>query len=415
MSRILRNHFRIAIILLAIAFSIRLYAASVVPLTHDEDDIKHVAEKISFEPQKLNMPIGDELIKHPLLQVYIYKVSTVLFGMTRLGGRFLFILISILSLYFVYRLVEGIAGKKQGLLTLTFLTFSQFHISITRLAEHDGVLLFFVSIITYTFFKAIYNNRQRWIYLTGLALGVAYLGKAAIILLIPALFIFLVTEARYRYLLRRKETYIAFFLGVFIALPHLVMFYKHTYEDVTKIGLSLRFFYFYLGEMFVWLAGKTSLFLWDFSCGEPSIFFYPANTRIFISHISPELPLVNWLMGVLVFSSVFYFLLNNKKNNDLIKFSLIIFCIVLIITTLLSTQRSLLDEHWWADTTIFFGFFILASALINLAAKHKMINLIIIGLIVYFAINAFSFLCKTDNVYAVPQVWQAKYTQKHYG
>jgi len=333
-------------------------------------------------------------------------LSTILFGTTRLGGRFIFVLLSILSLYFVYRLVEELFGNKQALLVLVLLTFSQFHIGVSRLADNDTMLLFFTSLAMYIFFKAIHTNKGRWIYLLALTLGVGYLAKAAIILLIPIFFIFLISEKKYKHWLRRKEIYIGSCLCVIIILPHLCMAYEHTYEDVTRIGFSARFFYFYFGEIFAWFAEITNLFMWDFS-GETSIFLLnPVNGRVFVSHVSSEFPFMNWVMGILIFISFFYCLRKGGRGNELIKFSLIMFFVVFIITTIISTRNSLMDEHWWADITIFPGIFMLVNMLAELAAKYKILNICIAALLFYCAINAIDFLHKQDNLYAIPKAYQ---------
>ncbi|MBL7197170.1 MAG: glycosyltransferase family 39 protein [Candidatus Omnitrophica bacterium] len=411
----LYKHSYIIILLLAAGFLLRLYAATTVPLIKDEEEKVAFTREISFDFKDPNLPLGDREIASPLLDAYILKFGFAVFGESNLGGRLFFVFLGALGLYFIYKLVEEQLGKGQGLLVLVFLVLSQFHIGMSRLIDEDCLLLFFTALSIYLFFKALNTKKRIWTYLTGISVGLGFLGKDPIILLLPIFFFFLLSRREYRFWFRSRDTYIAFALALIIASPYILWSYKNNFynyiiKDFDRIGISLRSFYLYFGEILSWFTEKFDFFIWGPIKGqfhEGAIAKINGKWRMIIDG-SNEFPVIDWVLGVFSFAGFFYCLKGYKKRKALIQFCIIMFGSIFIITTILRGP-TLFDDHWWGDMTLYPGVILCAHMLIKLKERYKFVNLAIAGLIIYFAINCFYFINLPENEFTATRSALCKY------
>jgi 4-amino-4-deoxy-L-arabinose transferase-like glycosyltransferase len=423
--RILKLHSLIVIILLTIGLFLRIYSAFSVPFIDDEEEKFPLAAQISFNLKNLNLPIGSEVTHHhPLLSTYILKLGLNIFGRDKIGGRLPFIILSTLSLYFIYKLVKESLGGQKALLILVLLIFSQYHIGISRLIAENTLLLTFTCIAMYFFFKFINTQKSKWVFLSALAIGFGYLSKEFIILLIPVFLIFILIDPKNRKLLflKKKEIILGFIIMLLIMSPHLIWSIKNnfsnfTYKQQHKPGFSLRSFYLYFAELAAIMSDyKPEMFIW------PSPPYRVSKDRdIILRRIFPqavyftkeeglkirmdgiyEFPVVDLATGIIIFFSIFYILLNRNKKEDLIKFSLVMFFVTFLIPCLFDPS-SLFSSHQWASMSFFPGMIIVTQMLNNLSKRHYILDIFIIYFIIYTIGRALFFINLPENCFLAPR------------
>lgn len=77
----------------------------------------------------------------------------------------------------------------------------------------DNPLMLFWALYIYLVFLALEKEDGRYWYVSGIALGLGFLSKYTMIILIPCVILYLITTQQHRYWLRRRE----FYFGLFIA------------------------------------------------------------------------------------------------------------------------------------------------------------------------------------------------------
>jgi len=369
------------VFLLFIAFILRFIAATNMPLVEDEGMKILLADKISFNLSNLNIPIGDEKLTHSFFPVYLVKLGFVLFGKSMISGRIFFVLSGTLSLCFIYMLVKERWGKDVGLLTLVLLVFDQFHIGEVSLIRDECLLLLFCSMSMYFFFKAIYDN-SKFFYLVALSLGLGFLCKEIVLALLAIFAVYALLKKDHGFRFSSKDAWIALFLIIIVITPYLwwclrnnFINYSNYNRNLFSVGLSLRSFYLYFGEVFIWLEKMNFIEL-------------PQET-------SHEFVFVHWITGILVFLSIIYSFRIKKKKNELVLFCLLMFFIVFFVASFI--DPSLLDSHWRASMTIYPGMILSANMLVAMGKKNKYGKLIAIVLIFYFVVHAFQYVTIPDD------------------
>jgi len=403
----------ICVVLLILAFAIRLYAAGIAVIEDVVEGDKLIFIKsISFNPSTLYLPVGDKNIENPLLSAYILKLGIAIFGEGKLGLRLFFVLFGTFSLFFIYKLVKGKLDVTTALLCLYLLTFSQLHIGMSRLASEHVLLFLFVSAAMYAFFQAVDTQKPKYIYVLAVLLGVGCLNYQWMSLLAPVFLLFLIIQKEYRFWFKRKELYFAGLLAFALVLPFLIWSYadgftKLSSENVFDLGFSLRSFYLFFGEIFAWLTERTGFFIWGHDDGG-AFALMGGRWHLWVDG-SNELPFIHWVLGAFMFIGYIYHV-RKKNNNDLIKFCLIMFTFVFVFTSVIAGADTIFDDHWWAEMTIFPGVILCAHMLVEFQKKVCWINIVIVGLITYSLVHAIYFVNLPEHQYAVPK----EYLQKWY-
>jgi len=403
----------IIVILIGAGLLIRIYSASIIPIVNDDEQYKlNFAHNISFNPNKLNLPLGDRVMRNPILSSYVLKLGMTIFGDSKLGSRMIFILLGTISLICIFKLIQEYLGTNTALLSLFFLIFSQYHIGITRFIKAENLFFSFVPPALYMFFKMLKTKKSRYVTLTALVVGVGCLAYEAMAMLILTFVAFLLLNKDYRSWLKRKELYISGFLVLAIISPHLIWSYqdsfsKFHYEHLSELGFSMRSFYLYFGEILAWFGEESNLFLWNLS--EENLYLNVAGkSPQFISSFSNEIPFIHFPLGMLIFGGFIYSLCNHE-NNPLIKFCLLTFSLVFFITSIIAGSHSLLDDHWWASMTLFPGVIMCSTMLIRLQKKFRFTRPVLPLLIIYFIVHTGYFINLPESQFALPRIYLHDY------
>lgn len=271
--------------IVAVALVLRLLGAWCANLTFDERANLALAETIDFRPGHFHLV--SRTVAHPLLSIYLMKLSGLLFGTGNLGLRMLHLLAGTATVVPVYFLGKRVFSEKAGLWAAALLAVDQFHVSWSRVVLHEGLLLFFSALALLQLLRVLKTGSTRGFVLLGVLLGLAYLAKESAILLLPVLWIYLLITPQHRHVLRlssssynsigrtdwqsvlqRPAWYLAHGVFLVVIAPDVVWNLAqaregYLYRDIVFAmepwRVSLKSFSLYLGELFRTLIGADVL------------------------------------------------------------------------------------------------------------------------------------------------------------
>ena len=123
--------------LVLVGLALRLYGAARAGLTFDESIVWSFAREIQTHPLHLVVRTAD----HPLLDAYLVRASSLVFGETDLGLRVLHACLGAAAIAVVHRIGSALWGARAGLLSAALLALDPFHVSWSRL----GICLLYTS------------------------------------------------------------------------------------------------------------------------------------------------------------------------------------------------------------------------------------------------------------------------------
>jgi len=216
--------------ILVVALLIRLLVAATVPYVHDEENT-HIplSKTISLAPGSLNLPLRGE--NHGALPAYVVKISGTLFGTSPLGLRALHVLLGLVTVVLIYRLTSRWYGPVAARWAAALMAFNDYSLSVSARATAHVPHLFLVTAAVYAFSRFLDAPRAAWLYLAGLAVGLAFYCKEHSALLLPVFFVTLLLP-RYRQWLRGPHAYLAGAVFVLVIAPDLAWNFQADAERV---------------------------------------------------------------------------------------------------------------------------------------------------------------------------------------
>ena len=253
-------------LILAVALGLRLWGAYRGNLSFDERAHWALAETIELRPGSLHLV--SRSVDHPPLSIYTLKLSSLLFGSSDLALRMLHLLAGTLTIVPVYLLGKRVFSSTAGLWAAGLLAVDQFHASWSRVFMPEVLMLLAASLVLLQYLRTLETGRTRDVVLLGVLLGLAYLAKEPSLWLLPALWLVPLIARAHRGVFRRPAWYLAH--GVFLAViaPDLIWNLSqgtesYLFRDAAMIdrslGISLKSFSLYLGEVFRAVAGADVL------------------------------------------------------------------------------------------------------------------------------------------------------------
>ena len=369
------EEFVLIMFIFVFGFLVRFYPAATEGLYHDENIWREIVSGVSFRPGRLHLPLHGP--GHPLLPVYLIKISSLLFGESRLGYRFLNVVAGSLTLVLIYLLTREGLGKKAGVLAMLLLAMNDYHINISAVAIEKSFYLFFVSVALFFFWLAVKRDNAKILIWAGVATGLAFLSKEIAGALLPVFFLYLCFSKK-RAWLKRKEPYIAVLVMLIIISPDLYWNinnkirnpygytnYSDHFSRVNTLGFSIYPLAFYLRGLFNILLSKR-----------PKIWFDPAT----------EYASMDIILGLLCLAGVI--LSFNKWREDFSRLMLILFSLVFGFLTLFTARKPTFYQgldpvNWyWASISVIPAT-ILCSAMLNRLRKNYPLFFLILFLILF--------------------------------
>ncbi|MBI4495506.1 MAG: glycosyltransferase family 39 protein [Deltaproteobacteria bacterium] len=181
---------------------------------------------------------------HPPLVGFLIRAFTALGGSGEFGVRWGWVLMGALLTFCLYRTgQEMFASQRAGFFSALLPTVVLLAATGAIIVTPDGPQALFWALAIYSVYRAVERERASWWYLAGIAFGWGLLSKYTMILLAPAIFFFLLSSARGRPWLRRKEPYLALFLGLLIFSPVILWNSQHqwvSFRFQISHGLELK-------------------------------------------------------------------------------------------------------------------------------------------------------------------------------
>jgi len=290
-------------IILFVGFALRFYGAKTIPLTNDEYDDFKSAESLSLCLKNGNFPMIDNKNAGLMGGRYIVYAGWTIFGRSTLGARLPFVIMGIFTIFIVYLSIKPILGNRVAFLTSTFLSISQWHVGMTRIANMAPFELLAI-LSLFLFYKGISTNNNKLILLNGIVIGVAFFLEEHILILILVYIVFLYFS-RYRYKLRNKYLWFSFTITLLLISPLLFVLFSPDSLRIKYIdkaicaGPSLNAIGIYIGEL-IFLLIKPFHSLFDYA-----------------AHVTEnEYPMANFVFGLLVLIAL---LKSLKERNSFVR------------------------------------------------------------------------------------------------
>lgn len=244
-------------LILIVALLLRLYGAWQANLIFDERAHLALAQTINFQPGQFHLV--SRTLDHPLLSIYVLKLSGMLFGESDFGLRLLHVLAGTATVLAVFFLGRRVFGEKAGLWAAGLLAVDQFHATWSRVFMPEVLMLLFAALAVLQMLRALETGSRRSYLLLGLLLGLAYLAKEPAVLLIAGLWVFLIITPQYRRVLADPRWYLAHAVCLLVVAPDVIWNLcqstdSYLYRDASIAAepwrLSLKPLSLYLGELF---------------------------------------------------------------------------------------------------------------------------------------------------------------------
>ncbi len=359
----------LVLLILGTALGLRLYAAGKLPLEGDmksgadgDERIQYeFAQTISFDPETLHLPLaGNAYMNHPVLTAYLIKISSMLFGSSLLGSRALFSILFSLSLLFVYATAKRHYGRTAAVISLLLLAFSQYHIHIS-LFMIEKIYLAFVPPAVYFFLRGTEKESPLSLIATGVFLGIGFWAKETMFLLLPGMFLYVLTTRKARKVWKKKVSYLSLLTVALIVAPAVYSlvtvsrdFSRHIHT-AQGFGVSLRAFILYLYEPFH--------FLFNFIDPE------------FIKDIDfpASIAGMHWSLGILCLVGVYGACRNLFRDDGAGRYFLVTFFSVFLVVSFIR-PKDVWDKYWWASISIFPAVMLTADMLSHWMRRRKILS-----------------------------------------
>ncbi len=182
---------------------------------------------------------------HPPMIAYMIRLTSFL-GYSEVYVRLSAIITTTITIIIIYRLAHKMFGQEVANIAVLLALACPLIEGVFFVVTIDSPLLMFWALTLYAFYRGVFDNRVKFIYLAGFFAGCGLLSKYTAILIFPGLFLFLLTSKEYRYFLTKPHLYLAFLIALMVFSPVLWWNYQHewasfTYQFKHGIGEELKF------------------------------------------------------------------------------------------------------------------------------------------------------------------------------
>ncbi len=139
---------------------------------------------------------------HPLLFQFILSLLYRYYHFDDLEGRLLAVAFGLATVLVVYLLGKLLYGRIPGALAALFVALMPYQVVVARQVLLDGPMTFFSTLTIYTLARFGISRRTRWLYASGVAMGLTVLSKETSIILLGAIYTFLALSQELRVRLR---------------------------------------------------------------------------------------------------------------------------------------------------------------------------------------------------------------------
>ena len=207
---------RLAITLIAIAVIVRLLCVGTVELLPEEAYYWNYAQ---------HLDIG--YLDHPPMVAWLIRLGTAIFGDTEIGVRFGAVLCGTVASVFIYKVTRNLFGAASALTALLLMQLLPFCFCSGFLMTPDAPLTAAWAATLFFLERALIADRATAWWGAGVSLGLGLVSKYTIAMLVPAAFIFIVTDREARHWLRHWLPYAAGVLALALFTPVILWNARH--------------------------------------------------------------------------------------------------------------------------------------------------------------------------------------------
>ncbi len=166
-------------------------------------------------------------LDHPPLVAVLIRAGTALFGTTEFAVRIGAFFCWFVTAWFVYRLTFRIYGSAAARAAVLLLAVLPLYFGMGFLMTPDAPLHAAWSALLYFLYRALLEGENRAWLGVGLSLGLGLLSKYTIVLLGPAILLFMLTDRQARSVLLRPHPYAAVLVALIVFTPVIVWNMQH--------------------------------------------------------------------------------------------------------------------------------------------------------------------------------------------
>ena len=365
----------ILILIVSIAFLMRIYLAATLPYIEvEEKEYIPLAESISLRGDRLNLPIRGW--HHPALPAYLIEAGSLLLGKHPVGFRFFGIITGIFMIVVASRFANMWGGPVAACWTTALLAFNEYHIGASVMAGDIIYYYAFAMLALYYFYLFLQKEAPRYLFASSAMIGLGFLCREIIVLFIPV-FVAYLLSSRYRFWLKRKEPYLAFFLFLLIIAPDLywnvnaIENHQVRFSDqlsrIGGIGFTPNYLLFYTRGIF-------QIFGWE----------YIDDYK--------EFPSMNFVFGTIFIGCVVTMTLRRKREGFTRDLMLLTFWSILLFFMLIHPSKKLshrLEDNigWlWIDLTMLPAALLTGGCVASLEKKWKLLAYIALCAGIFYAV-----------------------------
>lgn len=158
-------------------------------------------------------------LDHPPMVAWLIRGGTALFGNTEFGVRIGALCCGLIASIYAYRLTRNLFGEPSALVALVLMQLLPFFFCAGILMTPDSPLTAAWAATLYYLERALIAGRPRAWWGAGIGLGLGMLSKYTIVMLVPAMLIFMLLDARARHWLKSWRPYAACALALALFTP----------------------------------------------------------------------------------------------------------------------------------------------------------------------------------------------------
>ncbi len=283
--------------------------------------------------------------------IYYYFMTPFLwlFNYNPVGPAVMVALFGVATVWFVYKIASEFFNKKVGLISSFLYAISPVVIAYSRSSWNPNIVPFFSLLSLYTVYKGLKNKSKKWLFISGILLGIGLQLHYIIVFLIAVVFIYVLISKLFlkdtRKLLLIIKDYIFIIAGLIIGwIPFLAFEVRHGFQNIQ----SILNFVLKSGD-----TGGNSMFFtvaYDvfFRLYARLAFSYPSQEKI---ESYSSLIILSWqiliiLIAVLSVFLLFYLLIKNFKNKEkFLQFNLLLVWLIVGVLLFGFYKKSIYDYY----------------------------------------------------------------------
>ena len=365
----------VLILILLAALGVRVYLAATRDYIHDEINTAiPLSKTISFDPTSLHLPLRGE--NHPAMPAYVVKVGSLFFGTSRLGYRAMHLLLGLVTIAMVYGVTRQWYGTVPARWAAGFMAFNEYYLNVSSRATAHVPNLLFVTAAVYAFSRFLASGRPRYLYLAGVAMGLAFYCKESTALLLPVFAFTLLISKQRRWLLK-PQVYLACAIWALVISPDLAWNLRSN-AATTKVTYNNQTVGQATYATHLKRIGGLGISLY------PSMFYFRGTVRSSYLRLtgSPmrdntaEYESVNPAIGLLLLGSVVATAIRPRGRDQLRIFLLLMFWGIFGFFTMIKPgdPGGRLDAvSWiWVETTMVAAVVLAGAQLANVSGKWRL-------------------------------------------